>query len=73
MLNNIKLLETKVDEEKRTILVVQSGYIFKKKTEYLAASRLVTDFYQWVKLPNKTMINDIMSFQLDLWKKEGNK
>lgn len=47
----------------RTVL-----FFFKKQEKYIAASRLVGEFYSWVKAPNNTIVPDHMSFQLDKWK-----
>lgn len=57
---------------KSTEITVESGpWIFKKKTTFTTSGEPIGDFYDWLKLPNKTLVPDVMSFQLDAWKMEG--
>jgi len=65
----MKVIASKIDGDRKTILVVEHG-IFKTRTEYLAKEKIIEDFYTWVKLPNKTIVPDRLSFQLDEWKKD---
>ena len=66
----MKMVGNRKDEKGRTIITVES-FLFKKKTDYLAREEIVTEFYDWVKLPHKTIVPDSISFQLDAWKKDS--
>ena len=53
----------------QTEITVETGcWIFKQETIYRTVSRIAGNFYQWVKLPNKTIVTDAMNFQLDSWR-----
>ncbi len=55
-----------------TEIIIETGiWVFKRKTTYRTNGNIVTDFFNWVKLPNKTVVPDSLSYQLDSWKKTG--
>ena len=55
-----------------TEIEVETGrWIFKHVTTFRATERIVGDYFTWVKMPNRTMTPDWLSFQLDSWKKSG--
>jgi hypothetical protein len=65
----MKVIAKETDEKGKTILTIEQG-IFKTKIKYMATSRIAGQFFTWVKLPNKTLVPDKLSFQLDEWKKD---
>jgi len=41
--------------------------------EYMSTEKYVADYYRWVELPDKTIVDDSMSFQLDEWMRQWSK
>ena len=39
--------------------------------QFKAVSCYVADYHTWVELPNNIMVPDLLSFQLDTWKRLG--
>ena len=67
----MKFVSLEYDEKDRAIITVDSSFLFfKKQTKYLAVEKYVTEFYKWVKLPNKILVGDTLAYQLDTWLKE---
>jgi hypothetical protein len=56
----------------QTEIQVETGaWIFKHVTTYRTSGKIAGDYYRWVKLPDKMIVHDVMSFQLDSWKRMG--
>lgn len=69
----VKMKAIKIEEVNgETEITVETGkWIFKKETIYRTAGNSVADYFNWVKMPEKQIVPDRMSFQLDTWKKLG--
>lgn len=55
------------------ILTVEDELFFgliKKQTQYIGTREFPKGYWDWRLLPNKTLIGDRMSFQLDAWNKD---
>lgn len=64
---NLTKLET-VDG--KLVLTVEFPFLFlfKKTRKFLASEeRVPNKYWTWVELPNKTLVPDRLSFQLDYW------
>ena len=64
---------TKIEEvNNQTEITVETGkWKFIKVSTYRTNGRIAGEFYNWLKLPENTIVADKMSFQLDVWKKIG--
>ena len=50
----------------QTEITVETGRgVFKQETIYRTTERI---YFTWIKLPNKTIVPDTMSLQLDSWR-----
>ena len=63
------------DEKGNAILVCEEETKFLwmknvKQTEYIATEEFPTGYWNWRLLPDKTLINSHLSFQLDSWNKD---
>lgn len=69
----MKIKALKRDEKDRPILITEQTWFWfwKVKREFLAQDHYVSKYYQWVELPNKTIVGDRLSFQLDSWLQEA--
>ena len=57
-----------------TEIKVETGFwIFKRVTTYRTNGVRVGvgGYFRWLKLPNKTLVHDALSFRLDAWKRSG--
>lgn len=66
----MKAIERKGNEKGHVILTCESSYLFgllKPKTKFLATKEYPRGYWNWRKLPNKTLIGTKLSFQLDDW------
>lgn len=62
----------KIEQGDKTVLTVETNFLWmKKQTRYQADGRIAGDFYRWLKLPDKTIVPDAVSFQLDAWLRAG--
>jgi hypothetical protein len=44
-----------------------------KKRIFFTDRRIVGDFWEWLELPDKTLVEDRLSFQLDVWLRQSDK
>jgi len=44
--------------------------LFKPQKKFIATEQYVKGYWKWRQLPNKTLVGDAMSFQLDSWCKD---
>jgi hypothetical protein len=42
-----------------------------KHCRYMAADRIAGNFWRWLELPDKKLVGDSKSFQLDAWREHG--
>ena len=59
--NNTRTIETLTS---RSFLGIKLKPI---KRKFFANERRVADYWRWVELPDKILVNDELSFQLDTW------
>lgn len=70
----MKLINRKV-QGKVITLYVEKSYIFglvKRKLTYSSNKAYTKNYREWVKEPNKTLVPDRLSFQLDAWNNSFN-
>lgn len=61
-----------IEHGRNPIVIVERKFLWMRKvTRYQASGRIAGDFYKWVKLPDRTIVPDVMSFQLDEWLKNA--
>lgn len=64
---------TNFEDGAQPVLTVETTTrrLFRKQmtvyTRYQATERIAGKFYTWIKLPDKTIVPDHLSFQLDEW------
>ena len=64
----MRALSVEIFDSAPPIITVETGFwIFKRISKFQSAGRLVADYHKWVKLPNRTIVGDGLSFQLDSW------
>ena len=52
----------------KAVITTSARFLFWHKiTQYEAHKSITASFSQWVKLPNRDMVPDMVSFQLDIW------
>jgi hypothetical protein len=57
-----------VELSDRPIIEVETGFwIFKRGTKFEAVSHQVAEYYNWVRLPDRTVVPDGLFFQLNSW------
>jgi hypothetical protein len=67
----MKLIDKTKDEIGRDVLTVEKRFLFWSwQVKYLAASESPPNYWDWVRLPNKTLVTDLLQFQLDRWNRE---
>jgi hypothetical protein len=67
----MKLKKKTTDEKGRTVLVCDDRVLFlKRERRFVAQSEIVSGYWRWLELPNKSMVPDTLSFQLDTWNRE---
>ena len=65
----MKFIRKETREDGKTVLYVEDKGWFRKKIRSFVANRLyVADYWEWLELPDNTLVEDILSFQLDVWK-----
>jgi hypothetical protein len=58
------------DEGQPTIIVKQSFLFFwERKREFFGLEESPKSYWKWVEMPKQTMVNGMLSFQLDTWNK----
>lgn len=63
----MKMIKKEVVNKKIVITVEQGWFIFKTIKQYEAQKEFLSGYWNWLKLPDRTMVPDYMSFQLDKW------
>jgi len=66
----MKPLSKKTLENGTIVITVEQSFLFglvKKRTKYSSNEIIVAKYRKWLKEPNKTLVPDMMSFQLDAW------
>lgn len=69
----MKAIKKETNEKGHIILTCESSYfggVFKPKTKFIATKQYIKGHWDWRELPNKTLVGDYMSFQLDSWCKD---
>jgi len=64
----MKAINKEINNEGNIVLTCQKSYLFgliKKEIKFIAVREICDGYYDWLKLPNKTLVNDITSFELD--------
>ena len=55
----------------KTVITVEIKSLFRKKIiKFEAQKQIVSGYWDWLELPNKIIVPDRMSFQLDAWNRE---
>ena len=61
-------MERKETINGKTVITTSDKVLFWHKIkEYEAQRKIAEGFWEWLELPNKTLIPDSISFQLDAW------
>lgn len=66
----MKAIKKETNEKGNIILTCETTLLFgliNLKTKYIATKEYPRGYWNWAKLPNKTLVNDMLSFQLDSW------
>jgi len=52
----------------KSVITTSKRFLFWHKiTQYEAHRKITGRYFQWVKLPNREIVPDVLSFQLDTW------
>jgi hypothetical protein len=67
---------TKIETENgKTVITTETPrwlwFLKPRVQRFVAARRIVGDFWEWLELPDKRLVTDQSSYQLDAWKREG--
>lgn len=64
-------LIAKEEQDGKTVLVVESKlfFIFPRVRKFIAEREIAGEYFSWLELPEKTLVPDHLSFQLDAWKR----
>lgn len=63
----IKMI-SKITVSEKTIITTEEKVFFWKKTRrFLAQREYPKGYWTWLELPNKTLVPDFLSFQLNEW------
>ena len=69
----MRLKSKTTDDNGRDILVCEDRVLFwRRERRFVAQSEYPRGYWAWLELPNKRIVPDILSFQLDAWNKEPN-
>jgi hypothetical protein len=71
--NKMKAVKKEINEKGHIILTCEDSVLFgllKIQTKFIATKEYPKGYWNWRKLPNKTLVSDTMSFQLDSWCKD---
>lgn len=63
----MRMISKEVDGEKIVLTVEKKILFYRVIVKYEATEQYPKGYWNWTKLPNKTLISDAMSFQLDSW------
>jgi hypothetical protein len=62
---NIEIADGKI-----TITVETKIFFWKKETRYLSAEKMYSGYWNWLQLPDKNIVPDLMTHQLNAWANE---
>lgn len=66
----MKCLGLEFDRNRKPVLLVENGGLFRKKVErYVGEQAAFDGLLVWSKLPDGILVHDALSFQLDRWYK----
>ena len=63
----------RIEENNSTVLVIEKKILFgllKYQDRYIATEEFPKGYWNWRKLPNRTLVGSSISFQLDSWNKD---
>lgn len=66
----MKAIEKEVNADGHIILTCTKSYLFgliKRKLRFIATNEYLKGFWNWRKLPNRSLVNDHTSIQLNSW------
>ena len=69
----MKAISKEINEKGYMILTCENSVLFglfKPQTKFIATKEFPTGYWDWRELPNKTLVGDHMSFQLDSWSRD---
>ena len=69
----MKAIKKETNEKGNIILTCETSGLFgliKKEVQFIATEENPKGYWNWRKLPNKTLVYDNLSFQLDSWCKD---
>jgi hypothetical protein len=69
----MKAIKKETNENGNIILTCETSVLFgliKKEVQFIATEEYPRGYWNWRKLPNKTLVYDSLSFQLDSWCKD---
>ena len=69
----MKAIKKETNENGNIILTCETSFLFgliKKEVQFIATEEYPKGYWNWRKLPNKTLVHDNLSFQLDSWCKD---
>ena len=65
----MKMISKEVIDGKTVLTTETKGFFRKKIQQFEAQREYPKGYWDWLELPNREMINDVLSFQLDAWNK----
>ncbi len=64
----MKLINKEELDSKPVLVTETKRFLLKPKIrKFIAQSQLVKGYWEWLELPNKYIVYDNLSFQLDAW------
>jgi len=62
----------KIQPDGKTVLITETKRFLRKPKvrEFCATRRIAGRFWQWLELPDKILVPDLLSFQLNEWLEE---
>jgi len=69
----MNIIKREITESGATILIEEASYLFgliKKKTKYIATRESPKGYWNWRKLPNRKLVPDFKSFELNHWNRD---
>jgi hypothetical protein len=69
----MKVIKKETNEKGHIILTCEKSVLFgliKKEVQFIATEEIASGYWNWRKLPNKTLVYDRLSLQLDSWCKD---
>jgi hypothetical protein len=69
----MRAIKKEINEKGHIVLTCETSLLFgliKKEVEFIATKEYPKGYWDWRKLPNKTLVPCSLSFQLDSWYKD---